>query len=258
MERTKTGEFNWLDLSAEDFEAQSAFYAALFGWVRFDVPLAEGRVYGMFYKGDHRVAGISQLAPEVLAAGAPTAWNTYVATNDVDATVSRSLELGATIAMPPMDVTGSGRMAAIQDPSGGFVFFWKPDSPEESINYYEPGTLAWNDLNTRDPQKAADFYTALLGWRIEKREPGGPMPYWVISVDGQGQGGIMPMPEMVPAEVPSFWMPYFGSADLATDMVKATELGATVLVEPMGVEDTVLFAVLNDPRGATFALMQYL
>lgn len=260
MERTKTGEFNWVDLSAKDFAAQSAFYESLFGWTHTDMPFGEGQTYRMFTKGGHTVAAVSQLAPELVAAGVPTAWNTYLATDDVDATVAKAVELGATVAMPPTDVPGSGRMAAIQDPTGGFIFFWKAggDSSTRSMTYFEPGALSWNDLNTRDPETAAAFYSALLGWQVVKRDErdDGPMPYWQINVDGRGQGGMMPMPDMVPAEVPSFWMPYFGSADVGADVAKATELGGAVLVEPTEVRGMVSFAILSDPLGATFALMQ--
>jgi predicted enzyme related to lactoylglutathione lyase len=257
MERTKPGEFNWLDLSAKDFAAQSEFYEALFGWAHSDMPFGEGQMYRMFYKDGKVVAAVSQLAPELVAAGVPTAWNTYVATDDVDETVAKAVELDATVALPPTDVPGSGRMAAIQDPTGGVLFFWKPgtSSSTNTMSYFEPGTLSWNDLNARDLEMAAAFYSALLGWEFRKRD-GEAMPYWEIRVDGQGQGGMMPMPEMVPPEVPSFWMPYFGSADVASDVAKARALGAAVLVEPTPVEDTVSFAVLTDPLGATFALMQ--
>jgi hypothetical protein len=257
MERTKTGEFNWVDISAKDMEAQSAFYQALFGWVGLDTPVGNGQIYRTFYKEDHRVAGMSQLGPDLVAAGIPTAWNNYLAADDIDATAARAVELGANVAMPPTDVPGSGRMAVIQDPTGALVFFWKANNPETRMAYSGPGLLSWNDLNTRDPEKAQAFYSALLGWEFMARADA-TMPYWVIEVDGEGQGGMMPMPEMVAAEVPSFWMPYFGSGDVATDVAKATELGGSVLVEPTVVEDAVSFAVLTDPLGATFALMQSL
>ena len=257
MERTKTGEFNWIDISAKDLEAQSAFYTGLFNWVPVDVPFGEGETYRTFYKDGHLVTGISQLAPDLVAAGVPTAWNSYIAAADVDATVAKALELGANVAIPPMDVPGSGRMAAIQDPTGASIFFWKAEAPDEGRAYFGPGLLAWNDLNTRDPLKAQEFYSALLGWDFKARE-GSAMPYWVIEVDGQGQGGVMPMPAMVPAETPSFWMPYFGTVDISADIAKATELGGSVLVAPTVVEGAVSFAVLTDPMGATFALMQQL
>lgn len=255
MERTKPGEFNWVDLSAHEFEKQTAFYEGLFGWGHTDVPFAEGMTYRVFTADGHDVGGMSLLSPEMIAGGQPSAWNTYLATDDVDASAAKAAELGATVVMPPMDVPGSGRTAAIQDPTGAYIFLWKPEQPDETIEYFQPGTLSWNDLSTRDPEKAADFYATWMGWDIQPMDAGAT-PYWQVSVDGQGEAGIMPMPEMVPAEVPAFWMPYFGTADIATSFAKAKELGATVQAEPTQVADMLIFAVLTDPAGATFALLQ--
>jgi predicted enzyme related to lactoylglutathione lyase len=255
VERTKQGEFIWVDLSAGDMEKQSAFYEALLGWSHTDMPFAEGMIYRMFKADGHTVAGMSQLSPDMMAKGQPSAWNTYVAVDDVDASVAKAMALGGEVVMPAMDVPGSGRLAGIKDPTGAYIFFWKPVSPDESMEYMQPGTLSWNDLATRDPQKAIDFYTKLLGWEIQPMEAG-PMPYWIVNVDGQGEGGIMPMPDMVPAEMPSYWLVYFGAADLSAGVEKAKALGATVLSEPMTVPDMVAFAVLADPLGAAFALMQ--
>jgi uncharacterized protein len=255
VERTKNGEFNWVDLSARDLEGQSAFYAALFGWTYTDMPLGDGMVYRMFEADGHRVGGMGALPADQVAQGRPSTWNTYLAADDVDATVAAAAELGGTVVMPPGDVPGdSGRIAAIQDPGGAYIFFWKPRVHDEAIEYMLPGTLAWNDLSTRDPEGAIDFYTKLLGWDIQRLDAG-PMAYWVVNVDGQGEGGIMPMPEMVPAEVPAFWLPYFRTLDLAASVAKAAALGATVRSGPVEVPDMVAFAVIADPAGATFALM---
>jgi predicted enzyme related to lactoylglutathione lyase len=255
MERTKTGEFNWVDLSARDFDGQGAFYEALFGWSHTDVPFAEGMVYRMFISDGHTVGGMSQLAPDMIEHGQPSAWNTYVATDDIDATAAKAAELGGTVVMPPMDVTGFGRMAAVQDPTGAYIFFWKPLRHDETMEYLLPGMLSWNDLTTRDPEAAVGFYTKLLDWDVQ-RMTGLEQPYWQVSIDGEGEGGIMPMPEMVPAEVPAFWMPYFGTTDVVASVAKAKELGATVQAEPTEVGGMLIFAVLADPAGATFALLQ--
>jgi uncharacterized protein len=256
VERTKNGEFNWVDLSAGDFEGQSAFYEALFGWVPTDMPLGEGAVYRMFKAEGHTVAGMSKLSPEQAKMGWPSAWNIYVTVDDMDATVAKASELGATVVMPPADVPGdSGRIAGIKDPTGAYVFFWKPRQPDESMEYMIPGTLAWSELNTRDPEGAIEFYTKLLGWDVQPL-PAGAMPYWTINVDGQGEGGIMPVPDMVPAEVPGYWLPYFATADLDATVVKAQGLGARLLAGPTVVPDMVAYAVLADPIGATFAVMK--
>ena len=258
MERTKNGEFNWVDLSARDFEGQSKFYEALFGWTRADVPFMEGMTYRMFKSGEHTVAGAAQLSPDQIAQGRPSMWNIYLAADDIDATVAKAAELGATVIMPPGDVPGDvGRIAAIQDPTGAYIFFWKPKRTDESMEYMQTGAFFWADLATRDTKKAIDFYSKLLGWEIKAME-GGSMPYWVVNVGGQGEGGIMPMPDMVPKEVPSYWLPYFGSADVQASVDKAVSLGATVLAPLTEVPNMVVFAVLADPAGASFAVMKAL
>ena len=257
MERTKNGEFNWVDLSAKDFEGQSAFYKALLGWTHEDMPMGEGMIYRMFKADGHTVGGAAQLSPEQMSQGRRTAWNVYLAVDDIDATVAKVAGLGGTVVMPPADVPGdAGRIAGVQDPTGAYIFFWKPKRSDESMEYMLPGTLSWCDLSTRDPQKAIDFYSKLVGWDIQAMAPAGPMPYWIVNVGGQGGGGIMPMPEMVPADMPAYWLPYFGSASITASVAKAKELGATVLADTMEIPDMVAYAVLADPAGAAFALMQ--
>jgi len=255
VERTKTGEFNWVDLSATDLEGQTRFYEGLFGWTHTDMPYGEGMTYRMFKTDGHDVAGIAPLPPEQVKMGRPTGWNSYIAAEDVDATVAKAAQLGAEVVMPAMDVPQTGRIAGIKDPTGAIISFWKPQRTDETIEYGPPGTLGWSELDTRDPEKAIDFYTKLLGWTVESL-PAGAMPYWQVSVDGQGEGGIMPMPEMVPPEVPAYWLPYFSVTDVKASTKTAAELGGRVLMEPVEVPGMLWFSVLADPQGASFALMQ--
>jgi len=256
MERTKQGEFNWTDLSARDLDAQTSFYEGLFGWTHKDVPFDGGLVYRMFDLDGHTVAGASQMNPDMAAMGMPSSWNTYIAAENIDLIASRAVELGGEVFMAAQDVTGFGRMVGIKDPTGASVFFWKPLTPDTSEVYGVPGALAWNDLETRDPARASAFFGKLLGWDIQRLDAG-PMPYWQINVDGQGEGGISPMPEMVPAEAPAFWLDYFGTDDIKSIVSHAIALGASVQQAPTEAGGgMVSFAVLTDPAGATFALMQ--
>jgi predicted enzyme related to lactoylglutathione lyase len=103
VERTKQGEFNWVDLSASQLDKQSDFYEALFGWTHADFPLGEGMTCRMFKADSHSVGGVSQLLPDMLAKGRPSAWNTYVAVDDVDESVARAAELGGAAAIPAME-----------------------------------------------------------------------------------------------------------------------------------------------------------
>jgi len=255
MERIKQGEFTWTDLAAKDLDAQSHFYESLFGWHHTDVPMDDGTVYRMFAIDGQTVGGAAQMRPEMAAQGVPSMWNTYVAVDDVDAVTDKAVQLGGKVVVPPMDVMERGRMAGIKDPTGGVLYLWKSYRPDAAETYGVPGALAWSDLETREPEKAAAFYKALFGWDIQSLNEG-PMPYWQVNVDGQGEGGIMPMPEMVPPGAPAFWIDYFGTSDMGASVTKAESLGATALAPPMEVGGMVSFAVLADPSGATFALMQ--
>lgn len=252
MERTGFGEFTWVDLAAKDLERQSRFYEELFGWERKDLPTPQGPIYREFLLGESVVAGAAVLSPDMESLGVPTTWNLYIATSDVDGTVESARKLGAKVTMPAMDVMDEGRMVGIADPTGGQIFFWQAGKHGGADLFFVPGSLIWADLNTRDPQSAAQFFSALLGWEV--RPSGGEMPYWIASVKGQPQGGIMPMPEQVPAEAPAHWLVYFGVEDAGAAVEKAQSLGATLEAGPMEAGGMSL-AVLSDPLGAVFAVM---
>lgn len=254
MERVKQGSFATVDLSAKDLEGQTAFYEGLLGWTHEDVATDKGPIYRMFSKDGGAVAGAFLISPDMEAAGVPTMWNTYIAVDDVDAMAARAVELGGQIAMPAADASGYGRFAGIMDPTGGALFLWHSNQPDASATYGGPGALAWIDLSTRDPQTAVAFFERLFGWDIQPME-GGPVPYWMVNVDGESQAGIMHMPEMLPAEVPANWLVYFGAEDARALAEQTVALGGTVLAEPMEAMDMV-WVVLADPAGATFAVLQ--
>ena len=48
-------------------------------------------------------------------------WGSHVTVNSVDAVLSRCGELGGSTLVPPMDVPGDGRMAALRDPQGAVL-----------------------------------------------------------------------------------------------------------------------------------------
>lgn len=256
MQRTKTGEISWVDLSAREFDRQSEFYEQLLGWTHEDLPDA-GQRYRLFSRDGEVVSAMRELPGELVIAGVPTSWNTYVAAEDVDRAVDRAVELGATVAIEPRDIPGSGRMAAITDPTGAFLFLWNPleDGPTSCMVYTQPGAFSWADLNTRDPERAAGFYSVLFDWQVSAPD-GSPMQYRHISLDSMGQGGILALPEGSPAQTASFWMPYFGSINVHGDADRASELGGRVFGEVRESDDMVRFAIIADPAGAMFALLE--
>lgn len=253
LSRTTQGEFSWADLAAADIERQSAFYEGLFGWTHQDIPTDRGPDYRMFFLGGARVAGGAQMTPEVYPPGTPSTWNTYIYADDVDKIAARVTDLGGRIFMPAMDVMQEGRMAGIVDPSGGMVFFWQPGAHAGAQVFDQPGALIWHDLNTRDPEHAADFFSKLLGWQTALNEDS-ELDYHMVMVNGRPEGGIMQMPPQLGPEVPPHWLVYFGAADVEATCERAEALGGKVVGPPM-TAGPMHFAVIADPEDAPFAIM---
>jgi uncharacterized protein len=119
----------------------------------------------------------------------------------------------------------------------------------------EPGSLVWNELNTRDLAAAAAFYGEVFGWTEAPMDMGeSGMQYSEWQLGGTTIGGMLPMLEGVPAEVPSFWLAYFATDDCDATVSAATGLGATVMAAPMDIPAG-RFAVLTDPTGAAFGVI---
>jgi predicted enzyme related to lactoylglutathione lyase len=101
-------------------------------------------------------------------------------------------------------------------------------------------------LQTSDPEEAAEFYRGLFGWIIAD----GP-DYREIDVGEGTAGGIMRSPA---PGAPSAWLPYVAVADVDASTRRAEELGATVVAPPSDAPGKGRFSVLRDPAGAAFAL----
>jgi predicted enzyme related to lactoylglutathione lyase len=116
------GVFVWDELLTSDVEAAKRFYGEVVGWTTADMDMGE-MVYTLFRSGDTDRAGCMTLPEGV---DAPPHWIAYVATDDVDATVTRAKALGGTAYQDGMDVPGVGRIAVLGDPTGAVFGLFKP------------------------------------------------------------------------------------------------------------------------------------
>jgi predicted enzyme related to lactoylglutathione lyase len=242
---------SWVDIGT-DVDAALPFYTALFGWSTEPAgPPEEAGGYGFFLKDGKQVAGYGPQGNP-----GPPVWSTYVTVADVEEAAGVVTGAGGAVVVPPMDVMTAGRMAVCRDPQGGFFSVWQPidNIGAEVVN--EPGAFCWNEIQSRDIDGSKTFYTTVFGWEAVTHEAAGPMgAYTEFRLDGQAVAGGMAMPPMVPPEVPTYWLVYFAVDDCEASVETARSLGATVLVPPMDV-NVGRFAVLQDPQGATFAVIR--
>ncbi len=243
------GRFTWSDAAVPDLEAGKAFYAALFGWEADEVP-----GYVMFRLRGNVVAGMGQLSEARRAEGFDPLWSSYVNVESADDIAVRAAGLGATVLVPPMDIQGAGRMTYIADPAGAKLGFWQPDGHEGAGSFNEVGEMAWNELATRDPAAASDFYPSLLPWKLrEEAGPDGAVSYRTILLDGRPNGGIYALGG--PAEVDSHWAVYFSVANTDDFVSEAILRGGQAVAGPF---DTPFGRVagIADDQGASFRVIQ--
>lgn len=249
----KQGTPNWADCATTDLGASEEFYATVFGWTADRVTASDGSTYSLQRLDDQMVGGIYELNEQMRNMGVPPHWGTYVEVDDVDATLELVKSEGGTVFEGRLEEPGVGKIAIIQDPVGAYLRLWHsaPQHGGEAFNI--PGAMIWNELNTKEPEKAARFYGKVLGVEVETMND--PMPYRVLKVDGRPVAGILKTtPDM--GDFPSSWDVYFACSDVDATVEKAIAAGGKALREPFDIPDVGRMAVLQDPQGAVFEVIK--
>jgi predicted enzyme related to lactoylglutathione lyase len=244
------GTFSWVDLATTDVDSAKRFYGALFGWEAEDMPAGDAGVYTMFRLEGNFVAACYEQGADQREQGVPPNWLSYVTVDDVEARTVRARELGAAVLMDPLDVMDAGRLSVVQDPEGAVFAMWQPGRHVGAQVVNEPGALCWNELMTRDVERAKRFYGALFGWAWDDQTV--PAPYTTIVNGGRRNGGMVAITEDM-GQVPPDWNVYFAVADCEAAVARAEKLGGTAVVPTTEIVGG-RFAIVSDPQSAGFCL----
>ncbi len=252
IEHHVPGSFNWFELATSDQTAAKEFYGALFGWQAIDSPMGPSEFYTMFKLDGLDVGAAYTLNSEMRAEDIPPHWDIYVAVENADEAAAKIEAAGGRLIAKPFDVMSHGRMAVAADCTGAVFCIWQAINHIGTRLSGVEGTACWADLNTPDPESAAQFYKQVFGWEpwISPNDPNG---YRHIRNAGVDIGGIPP----ANSNVPPSWMVTFLASDVETLTNKAGALGATTLF-PVTELAGGKFSILADPQGASFGLYQLL
>ena len=112
------------------------------------------------------------------------------------------------------------------------------------------GAPCWYELYTSDIAKAQDFYSRIMDWQIaDSGTPG--MDYRLAKVGDTMVAGMMQVEGQ-----PTAWTIYFAVDSADDTFAAATAAGATALVPPADIPGTGRFALMLDPQGAAFGILQ--
>lgn len=248
------GKMVWADLVTPDLGAAERFYGGLLGWTfqtihtgesDYAVALVDGRpIGGLFQKpipaGQHR----------------QSAWLTFIAVRDVDAAKRVALAHGAKVVSDARNYPSRGRQAVLSDPEGA-VFAVLASSSGDAPDYLAaPGEWIWSSLLSRTPGSEAAFYQQVFSYDVFDLASDDGLEHVILSSDDYARASANAMPGD-PARRHAHWLNFI-RVDHTIDMVaKVQALGGRVLVEPHVDRHGGQVAVVADPAGAPFGLMEW-
>jgi predicted enzyme related to lactoylglutathione lyase len=112
---------------------------------------------------------------------------------------------------------------------------------------YPAGVPCWVDVLVADPDAATAFYGDLFGWDFTDPGTNGYRVARINGLDVAGLGHAQAMPS---------WNTYIRVHSVDDAAERATEAGATLLLEPIDALPAGRLAVGIDPTGAAFALWE--
>lgn len=119
----------------------------------------------------------------------------------------------------------------------------------------EHGHFYWNELMTRDVERAKTFFGKTVGWTFEEMRIEGNPPYTVIRDGEKTVGGIFDINGERFEGVPENWMSYIAVDDVDKRVEMAKQTGGTVMQEPFDVRGIGRIAIVADPGGAVLGWM---
>jgi predicted enzyme related to lactoylglutathione lyase len=203
-------------------------------------------------------------------------WNTYIWVENADETAAKAREAGGAVVSEPFDVMDAGRMAVLTDPEGAAFCVWQAKEHRGAKVVNEHGSLNFNGLVTRDPERAKAFYGAVFGWQTlplaaglmwtlpgygDHLEESNPGLRQQMTQMGAPDGFIDVVAAINPiadddTTTPAHWNVTFAVDDAEATATEAKALGGNVLAGPFDAPWTKL-AVIKDPQGAIFIAGQF-
>jgi len=248
------GKVIFVELVTPDITTAKEFYAGLFGWTFRDIQ-AGATAYAEASLDGHPVAGLIQKAVPAGEHRQP-AWLTFIAVRDVDAAKEIALQNGAKLLFEPHSIPDRGRQAVFADPQGAVFAVLASSSGDPPDVLAEPGEWIWSSLITSDPDTDAAFYQKLFDYEVFDLPAEEGAQHLMLASDDYARASVNTLPASRPNSHPH-WLNYVRVEDAVKMTAKAVALGGRVLVEPRVDRHGGKVALVADPLGTPFGLLEW-
>jgi predicted enzyme related to lactoylglutathione lyase len=247
------GKVIWADLVTPDLADAKRFYGQLFGWsfndihtgtTDYSVALLDGRPVGGLFQRSIKAG--EQRQP---------AWLTFISVRDVAETERSILAHGGKVLAPPRIYADRGRQAVFADPQGAVFAVLQSSSGDPQDLLAAPGEWIWSSVIARDPDKDAAFYQDVFGYEVFDLPDDGAARV-VLSSDDYARASVNPLPAGSARRHPH-WLNFIRVVSASDTAARVEALGGRVLVRPFLDRHGGQVAVVADPAGAPFGLLEW-
>jgi uncharacterized protein len=248
------GKVIWADLVTPDIAGAKHFYGQLFGWTFNDVHTGASD-YSVALLDGNPVGGLFQRAVRPGEQRQP-AWLTFISVRDVAAAGRNIVAHGGKMLAPTRSYPDRGQQAVFADPQGAIFAVLQSSSGDPEDVLAAPGEWIWSSVLTRDPDTDAAFYQDVFGYEVFELPSNDGSKHILLSTDDYARASLNALPADAAKRHPH-WL-NFVRVDSATDTAaRAEALGGRVLVKPFTDRHGGLIAVVADPAGAPFGLLEW-
>ncbi len=243
-----------VQLVTPDLNEAKRFYGGLFGWRFRDLRLGS-EDYAEASLDGQLVAGLMHKA---FAAGErrQSSWLTFLAVRDADATKKLAVAHGAKVLLEPHTIPNRGREAVFSDPQGAVFAVLASSTGDPPDEMADPGEWIWSSLSTTDPDADAGFYQTLFDYEVFDLPADQGATHLMLATDSYARASANTVPADRPNARPH-WLNYVHVEDVAASTARASSLGGRVLVAPRLDRHGGKVAIVADPLGAPFGLLEW-
>ena len=248
------GKLIFVELVTPDLITAKAFYGRLFGWTFRDIQGGR-KEYAEALLNGTPVAGLIQRDIRAGERKQP-AWLSFFSVGDVALAKNVALQNGAKVLFGPRDLPLRGQEAVFRDPQGAVFAVLSSSSGDPPDILVSPGEWIWSTLITIDPDTDAAFYQKLFNYEVFDLPEKSDAQHLLLASGGYARASVNSFPTDRLKAYPH-WLNFVRVEDAVKTAGKVVTLGGRVLVEPRVDRHGGKIAVVADPLGAAFGLLEW-
>jgi predicted enzyme related to lactoylglutathione lyase len=248
------GKMVWADLVTPDLAAAEKFYGTLFGWTFQGIHTGKSE-YAVAVIDGRPIAGLLQKAMPSGSRQQP-AWLTFLATSDLDGIKRSAVAHGAKVVANDHSYPMRGRQCVLSDPEGAVFALLVSNSGDPPDYLPAVGEWIWSSLHAKDAGAEAAFYQQLFNYDVFEAPSEDGQVHLILSSDNYARVSANDFAQRS-ARRHTHWLNFVRVASATETAAKVRALGGRVLVEPREDRHGGMLAVVADPAGAPFGIMEW-